>query len=102
MDPTLFLGHPYKMGDNIFLHVLIPWNPQQERFLANLCLIPRGKGDNLRDYVVEKWIPFLGLCRLIGRELEYWDGCRELVCCEWKIDNLRRHSLCGFRSPTMG
>jgi len=41
---------------------------QQWDLLANICWIPRGKWDSLRDCWVEKGISFLGLCKLMGKK----------------------------------
>jgi hypothetical protein len=43
--------------------------PPVERFLVGLCWSPRGDGDCLRDYGVEKEISSLGLCRLMGKRV---------------------------------
>jgi hypothetical protein len=39
------------------------------RFLANICWIPIGDEDFLRDYGVEKEIPSVGLCKLMGKRV---------------------------------
>jgi hypothetical protein len=49
------------------LQIVDSWSSQQRDFLSNLCWILAGKWDSLRDCVVEKGIPFLGLCRLRGK-----------------------------------